>query len=91
MRCQRSVTRRGTAAIVLVLAILSAGCAAGRAFQNGQTAARGSDWDAAVEYYRMAVREAPDRPEYRIALERAMRNASRVHFAAARELEAAGD
>ena len=79
------------AVIVLVSAILTSGCAAGRAFRSGDAAARGGNWDAAVDYYRMAVREAPDRPEYRIALERAMRSASRAHLAAARELEAAGE
>jgi len=78
-------------ALLLTCALLAAGCAAGRAFRSGESAARGGDWDAAVEYYRMAVREAPDRPEYRIALERAMLSASRAHLAAARELEAAGD
>ena len=78
-------------ALLLTCALLAAGCAAGRAFRSGESAARGGDWDAAVEYYRMAVREAPDRPEYRIALERAMLSASRAHQAAARELEAAGD
>ena len=29
------------------------------------------DWDAAVEYYRQAVQDDPDRAEYKIALERA--------------------
>ena len=88
--CARSI--HGLLAILLlVCAILAAGCAAGRAFRNGQTAARGGNWDAAVEYYRLAVQDAPDRPEYRIALERAMLNAARAHLAAARELEAAGD
>ena len=77
--------------MVLACIILATGCAAGRAFRSGQTAARGGNWDAAVEYYRMAVRDAPDRPEYRIAVERAMLNASRARLAAAREREAAGD
>ena len=71
--------------------LLTAGCAAGRAFRSGDAAAQGGNWDAAVEYYRLAVQDAPDRPEYRIALERAMLNAARAHFAAARDLEAAGD
>ena len=37
------------------------------------------------------MQDAPDRPEYRIALERAMLAAARAHLAAARELEAAVD
>ena len=79
------------AVVVLACVVVVSGCAAGRAFSSGAAAARGGNWDAAVEYYRMALRDAPNRPEYRIALERAMLNASRAHLAAAREREAAGD
>ena len=82
---------RRAAAGVLIGAIVMSGCAAGRAFRSGEAAARGGDWDAAVEYYRMAVQDSPDRPEYRIALERAMLNAARAHLAAARAREAADD
>jgi len=74
-------------ALVLALA-LATGCAAGRAFQQGEDRAKVADWDSAVTYYREAVQAAPERTEYRIALERAMLNASYVHFDAARELEA---
>ena len=79
------------AAGLLACAVLASGCAAGRAFRSGEAAARGGDWDAAVEYYRLAVQDSPDRPEYRIALERAMLNAARAHLAAARLLEAEGE
>ena len=89
--CGGAGPRRGGCVVLLACALLVAGCAAGRAFRSGESAARGGDWDAAVEYYRLAVQDAPDRPEYRIALERAMRNAARAHLVAARELEAAGD
>ena len=82
---------RRLAAGVLVGVLLLSGCTAGRAFRGGEAAARGGDWDTAVEYYRLALQDAPDRPEYRIALERAMLNAAREHLAAAREREAAGD
>jgi general secretion pathway protein D len=74
-------------ALVLALALLT-GCAAGRAFRRGEDRARVGDWDAAVTYYRTAVQADPDKPEYRIALERAMLNASRFHFDNARALEA---
>ena len=76
---------------VLVGALLLSGCTAGRAFRSGETAARGGNWDAAVEYYRLALQDAPDRPEYRIALERAMLSAAREHLAEARAREASGD
>ena len=74
-------------ALFLALALL-AGCAAGRAFQRGEDRARIGDWDAAVTYYRQAVQADPEKAEYRIALERAMLNASRAHFDTARALEA---
>ena len=75
-------------AVALLLAVaLISGCTAGRAFSRGETRARVGDWDAAVTYYRAAVQADPDRAEYRIALERAMLNASRVHFDNARALE----
>jgi general secretion pathway protein D len=74
-------------ALVLVIALLT-GCAAGRAFRRGESRARVGDWDAAVTYYRAAFNANPDRAEYRIALERAMLNASRLHFDNARALEA---
>src|SRR5687767_184523 len=77
-------------ALVLAIALLT-GCAAGRAFRRGESRARVGDWDAAVTYYRTAVQANPDRAEYRIALERAMLNASRVHFDNARALEAKED
>jgi general secretion pathway protein D len=81
----RRLTR--VSALVLALALLT-GCAAGRAFRRGEDRARVGDWDAAVTYYRTAVQADPDKPEYRIALERAMLNASRFHFDSARALEA---
>ena len=81
----RRLTR--VTSIFLALAVLT-GCTAGRAFQRGEDRARVGDWDTAVTYYRTAVQADPDRPEYRIALERAMLNASRFHFDSARTLEA---
>jgi general secretion pathway protein D len=74
-------------ALLLSLALLT-GCAAGRAFRRGEDRARVGDWDTAVTYYRQATLANPDRAEYRIALERAMLNASRAHFDTARQLEA---
>jgi len=61
------------------------------AFRRGEEAARRADWDAAVVHYREAVQSNPGRPEFRIALERAMLAASRVHLQAAHEAEARGE
>jgi type II secretory pathway component GspD/PulD (secretin) len=75
---------------VLIIAVLLAvtGCGAGRSFSRGENAARNGDWDAAVEFYRKAVQEAPDRDDYKIALERAMINASHEHLNQAQLAEA---
>jgi general secretion pathway protein D len=77
--------------VVVTCAVLLAGCAAGRAFRRGETAAAAGDWDAAVAHLTRAVQEAPDKPEYKAALERASYFASRVHSTKARELEEKGD
>ena len=61
------------------------------AFRRGEEAARRSDWDAAVAHYREAVQADPDKTEFKMALDRSMLNASRVHLDAAREAEAKGD
>ena len=81
----RRLTR--VAALFLALVFLT-GCAAGRAFRNGEQRSRVGDWDSAVAYFREAVQEDPDEQAYRIALERAMLSASYLHLDAARELEA---
>jgi tetratricopeptide (TPR) repeat protein len=73
-------------ASLLAVAVL-AGCAAGMAYRKGQEQSRLGDWDTAVAYYRQAVQADPDKPEYRIALERAMLSASHVHYNTARQLE----
>jgi general secretion pathway protein D len=86
------VTRHLSKVLCLVaFAVVAAGCAAGMAFRRGEEAARRSDWDAAVVHYREAVQADPNRTEFKIALDRSMLNASRVHVEAARELEAKGD
>lgn len=74
-------------AIAVVLTMCVSGCAAGRAYRKGQEASRVGDWDAAVTHYTKAVQENPDRAEYKIALERAVQNASREHLSRAHELE----
>jgi tetratricopeptide (TPR) repeat protein len=72
------------------IAVLLAGCGAARSFGRGDRAARAGDWDTAVEHYRRAVQQEPDRADYQIALERAMINASIQHLDQARVLEARG-
>jgi general secretion pathway protein D len=83
------VTRRLIGIVtVIALASLTAGCASARAFRQGNAAARAGDLDQAVAYYRTAAQAAPNNPNYKIALERAMLAASRDHFDKARAFEA---
>src|SRR3954452_10393724 len=72
-----------TAALALVLA----GCAAGKAFEHGNAAMKTGDLDQAVEFYRTATSAAPDNPNYKIALQRALLSASRAHFDKAKDFE----
>jgi general secretion pathway protein D len=80
--------RLRTIAALLAAVSLTVGCAAGRSFSKGERAARAGDWDTAAEHYRRAVQESPDRPDYKISLERAMITASQQHLDQARIFEA---
>ena len=77
---------RGTLLLVAV-ALLTAGCAAGKAFRQGETDVAAGNLDEAVAAYRRAVVAAPGNPNYKIALERTMLAASRSHLEKARDFE----
>ena len=64
--------------MLLALAIVAGGCAAGIAFRKGDAAMRAGSLDEAVAQYRRAVLADPDNPNYKIALERASQAASRA-------------
>ena len=74
---------------VALAAVTAAGCATGRAFARGEAAGRAGDWEAAVAFYRQAIDADPDRPDYKIALERAMLAASAMYSERARQFEEA--
>lgn len=69
---------------VLVLVLLSAGCATGTALRAGQRAEQLQDYDVAVAEYTKAVRERPHDRDARIALDRARLRAADAHFARGR-------
>jgi general secretion pathway protein D len=73
---------------LVVVALIVAGCATGRAIRQGEAAARRGDWDAAVAYYRQALVADPGRIDIKIALERSAREAAAQHIGRARALEA---
>jgi general secretion pathway protein D len=83
-------TRLHSIAVILLVSVLAAACGASRSFGRGDAAARSGNWDAAVEHYRRAVQQNPNRTDYKIALERAMINASHAHLDQARILEVRG-
>ena len=84
------VTRR-TAAAMLAAALLGAGCAARIAYHQGQEEAKRGNWDLSVARLTRAVQKAPDNIGYKIALENARLQASRMHFDLARKHLQAGD
>src|SRR5688572_10710670 len=74
---------------VALAAVTTAGCATGRAFARGEAAGRAGDWESAVAFYRQALESDPDRPDYKIALERAMLAASAMYVERGRQFEEA--
>src|SRR4051812_35383364 len=87
----RQLRRAQLAGVVLTLAVVAAGCAAGKAFQQGETAMKAGQLDEAVAAYRKALQASPDDTNYKIALQRAMQAASRAHLEKAREVEQRGE
>ena len=80
----------GLAAALLGLSLFSCSAATG-AYRRGTTAAQQGNWDAAVVHYTRAVNEKPDNIEYRMALERALIEASAFHVQQAQKRLAAVD
>lgn len=74
-------------ASVVILGLLTSGCAASMAYRHGEDAARAANWDEAVTYYTKAVQENPDNPTYKVSLQRAQEEAARVHIDRARQFE----
>ena len=83
--------RLSTLMVLALVGVTLAGCAAAMSYRRGYEAAQRRDWDAAVGHYRQAVQENPDKPEYRIALERAMIEAALIHASAAKAFEEKGE
>jgi general secretion pathway protein D len=79
-----------TVMMLALFAVMAAGCATGRAFARGEAAGKAGDWEAAVAHYRQALDDDPDRPDYKIALERAMVAAAGMHAERGRQFEEAG-
>jgi general secretion pathway protein D len=76
--------------LLVVWALVAAGCATSQAFRQGEKAERRGDYDTAVLEYSKASRESPDNANYRRSLERARIRASMDHATAGRRLLARG-
>lgn len=82
---------RGLVAL-LALALVAGGCAGGRrAFKQGVKEGKKGNWDLAVARITKAADAEPDNLEYRIALDHARAEASRVHTEKAQEHLSASD
>src|SRR5215213_5932903 len=64
----------------LLIALLLSSCASYHAYQQAVAAEQSKNWDVAVTQYERALEIDPDNREYKLALDRAMREASRAHF-----------
>jgi general secretion pathway protein D len=71
--------------------VLSSGCAAHWAYRQGQSASELGDWDLAVARFTRALEKDPSNIGYKIALENARLQASRLHYDSARKAIAAND
>lgn len=64
----------------LMIALLLSSCASYNAYKQAMAAEQSKDWDVAVTQYERALEIDPDNREYKLALARARREASRAHF-----------
>jgi len=78
-------------AAVLILALVVSGCASYNAFERGQTAEKSKNWDQAVLEYTKALDVDPENKRFRIYLQRAKLESSRLHFEKGKSLRAAAE
>ncbi len=64
----------------LLIALLLSSCGSYNAFKKAAAAEQAKDWDVAVAQYEKALEIDPGNREYKLALDRARREASRAHF-----------
>ena len=73
----------------LVIAAISFSCASHNAYQKAHAAEIDKNWDEAVALYQRALDIEPENKQFRVAYDRARREASRVHFEKGKTLRAA--
>lgn len=77
-------------AVLVIIAVATAGCASSAALRRGHEAERRQDYDTAVVEFTKAVRANPNDMDARLALDRAKVRSSQVHFEHGRRLAAVG-
>src|SRR6185503_7430819 len=78
---RRSPSRsRAAWAVVLLALVFETGCAARWAYRQGQGEAKKGNWDLAVARFTRALQKDPDNISFKIALENARIQASRLHY-----------
>ena len=70
---------KATTAILLV-ALTTLSCASYNAYQKARSAEQTKDWDTAVVQYERALQVDPTNRQFKVSLDRARREASRMHF-----------
>jgi general secretion pathway protein D len=78
-----------SAALLIALPLFS--CVSYKAYQTAKTAEVQKDWDTAVMNYEKALQLDPENMTYRIAVQRARLEASRIHFQKGKTLKGAAD
>jgi general secretion pathway protein D len=81
---------KATAATLLMFVLLTS-CAGHNAYQKARDAEKTKNWDTAVVEYEKALDVDPDNTQYKVSLDRARREASRVHFEKGKTLRASAD
>ena len=76
------------ATAVLAMALFWS-CASYNAWQKGREAEISKNWDQAVVYYERALQVDPENMKFKLALQRARREAGRLHFEKGKSLRAA--
>ncbi len=74
-----------SAAVLAAMALAGYGCGASRAYRQGRSEGKKGNWDLAVARLTRALQKDPDNIEYKLALENARVEASRMHYADARK------
>lgn len=81
---------RKALAVLCLLAAISAACGGSAAYRGGQKNSERGDWDVAVARFTKALAASPKNIKYKIALENARIQASRLHAEKARKHMQAG-